>query len=93
MFVLVQVCSPIAHLWSAHLDAVHLTQAVLACINLSDPQYKSGDSNPVMEALSIFRHITRIMKGQSIRRRRGDLALIIVQLSLRLLSRNNREPS
>ncbi|EPS99015.1 hypothetical protein FOMPIDRAFT_1031123 [Fomitopsis schrenkii] len=40
-----------------------LVQAVLACINLSDPQYKSGDSNPVMEALSIFRHITRIMKA------------------------------
>ncbi|TFY60086.1 hypothetical protein EVJ58_g5372 [Rhodofomes roseus] len=40
-----------------------LIQAVLACINLSDPEYKSGDNNPVLEAYSIFRHISRIAKA------------------------------
>ncbi|KZT69812.1 P-loop containing nucleoside triphosphate hydrolase protein, partial [Daedalea quercina L-15889] len=39
-----------------------LVQAVLACINLSDPEYRSGDSNAVLEAFAIFRHIARIMK-------------------------------
>ncbi|KAH9928154.1 uncharacterized protein B0H18DRAFT_875089 [Fomitopsis serialis] len=39
-----------------------LIQAILACINLSDPEYKSGDNNPVLEAYSIFRHISRIVK-------------------------------
>ena len=63
VFVLVQVCSPTSHLSSTLHDFVHSTQAVLACINLSDPEYKGGESNPVMEAFSVFRHITRIMKG------------------------------
>lgn len=76
VFVLVQVCSPITHLSSAHLDEMHLTQAVMACINLSDPQYKSGDSNPVLDAFTIFRHITRIIKGQSTYRRCDGLTLI-----------------
>lgn len=73
VFVLVQVCSLTPHLSSAHFDVVRLTQAVLACINLSDPEYKGGENNPVLEALTIFRHIPRIMKGQKVCKRRGCL--------------------
>lgn len=40
-----------------------LIQAVLGCISLSDPEYKSGDSNPSLEASSVFRHVVRIAKA------------------------------
>ena len=41
-------------------------QAVLGGISLSAPEYKSADSQPALDALSIFRHCSRIARGQTI---------------------------
>lgn len=40
-------------------------QAVLAGINLNDAEYKNGDNQPSLEALSIFRHVDRVTRGRS----------------------------
>ncbi|KAG6851272.1 hypothetical protein H0H93_011708 [Arthromyces matolae] len=40
-----------------------LIQAVLGGISLSSPEYKSADSQPQLEAFSIFRHATRIARA------------------------------
>ena len=33
-------------------------------ISLNDPEYKNGDNQPSLEALTIFRHIERITRGE-----------------------------
>lgn len=38
-------------------------QAVLGGLNLSDAEFKNGDTQPNLEAYSVFRHVNRIMKG------------------------------
>lgn len=40
-----------------------LIQAILSAINLSDPEYKAGDTQPYTESLPILRHISRIARG------------------------------
>ncbi|KAI0950168.1 hypothetical protein AcV7_008716 [Taiwanofungus camphoratus] len=40
-----------------------LIQAVLGGISLSDSEYKSGDTNPGLEAVSVFRHVPRVAKA------------------------------
>ncbi|KAF4576318.1 Sec63 [Pleurotus pulmonarius] len=40
-----------------------LLQAILGGISLSSPEYKSADSQPNLEALGIFRHISRIARA------------------------------
>ncbi|TFY75843.1 hypothetical protein EWM64_g8169 [Hericium alpestre] len=40
-----------------------LLQAVLGCISLNSPEFKVGDSQPHMEAFSIFRHVNRIARA------------------------------
>ncbi|KAL6301584.1 P-loop containing nucleoside triphosphate hydrolase protein [Sparassis latifolia] len=40
-----------------------LIQAVLGGLSLSDNEYKNGDNNPTLEAVSVFRHIARIAKA------------------------------
>ncbi len=42
-----------------------LIQSILGAINLSDPEYKSGETQPYLESLPIIRHITRIARGES----------------------------
>ena len=39
-------------------------QAVLGGVQLNLPEYKVGDSQPQLEALSVFRHIPRIARGK-----------------------------
>lgn len=41
-----------------------LLQAILGGISLNSPEYKSADSQPNLEALGIFRHISRIARGR-----------------------------
>ena len=43
-----------------------LIQAILAAINLSDPEYKTADAQPYLESLPILRHIARISRSQSL---------------------------
>ncbi|KAJ7709458.1 hypothetical protein B0H17DRAFT_1190666 [Mycena rosella] len=43
-----------------------LIQAVLGGITLNAPEYKSGDSQPQLEAFSVFKHVSRIARGRSI---------------------------
>lgn len=38
-------------------------QAILGGINLNDPEFKNGDNQPSLEALTIFRHVDRITRG------------------------------
>ncbi|KAF9495867.1 P-loop containing nucleoside triphosphate hydrolase protein [Pleurotus eryngii] len=40
-----------------------LLQAILGGISLNSPEYKSADSQPNLEALGIFRHISRIARA------------------------------
>ncbi|RDX56453.1 P-loop containing nucleoside triphosphate hydrolase protein [Lentinus brumalis] len=40
-----------------------LIQSILGAINLSDPEYKSGETQPYLESLPIIRHITRIARA------------------------------
>ncbi|KAH9950191.1 P-loop containing nucleoside triphosphate hydrolase protein [Amylocystis lapponica] len=40
-----------------------LIQAVLGGLSLSDPEFRAGDSSPVLESLPIFRHVTRIARA------------------------------
>ncbi|KAE9393645.1 P-loop containing nucleoside triphosphate hydrolase protein [Gymnopus androsaceus JB14] len=40
-----------------------IIQAVLGGISLSQPEYKSGDSQPHLEAYSVFRHLPRIARA------------------------------
>ncbi|KAI0647359.1 P-loop containing nucleoside triphosphate hydrolase protein [Trametes meyenii] len=40
-----------------------LIQAILGAINLSDPEYKAGDTQPYTESLPILRHISRIARA------------------------------
>ncbi|PPQ81219.1 LOW QUALITY PROTEIN: hypothetical protein CVT25_015743 [Psilocybe cyanescens] len=40
-----------------------LAQAVLGGISLNSPEYKSADSQPHMEAFSVFKHMARISRG------------------------------
>ncbi|KAH9857195.1 P-loop containing nucleoside triphosphate hydrolase protein [Lenzites betulinus] len=40
-----------------------LIQAILSAINLSDPEYKAGDTQPYTESLPILRHISRIARA------------------------------
>ena len=39
-------------------------QASLAGINLHGPDYKSSDSQPGAEATMLYRHLTRIARGE-----------------------------
>ncbi|KAJ7461495.1 Sec63 Brl domain-containing protein [Mycena latifolia] len=39
-----------------------LIQAVLGGISLNAPEYKSGDSQPQLEAFSVFKHVSRIAR-------------------------------
>lgn len=39
-------------------------KAVLGGISLNDPEYKNGDNQPSLEALSIFKHVSRIARGK-----------------------------
>ncbi|KIP12313.1 hypothetical protein PHLGIDRAFT_330001 [Phlebiopsis gigantea 11061_1 CR5-6] len=41
-----------------------IIQAILGGISLSDPEYKNGDNQPSLEAVTVFRHITRISRGE-----------------------------
>lgn len=45
-------------------DLTFACQAVLAGINLNDAEYKNGDNQPQLEALTVFRHIDRIARGE-----------------------------
>ncbi|KAI0690593.1 hypothetical protein BC835DRAFT_1407505 [Cytidiella melzeri] len=47
----------------AHDKISVIIQAVLAGISLNDPEYKSGDNQPAIESLTIFRHIERITRA------------------------------
>lgn len=38
-------------------------QAVLGGISLNSTEYKSGDSQPQLEAISVFRHVSRIARS------------------------------
>ena len=38
-------------------------KAVLGGISLSAPEYKTADSQPALDALTVFRHLPRIGKG------------------------------
>lgn len=38
-------------------------KAVLGGISLNSPEYKTGDSQPQLDAFSVFRHIPRIARG------------------------------
>ncbi|KAI0822838.1 P-loop containing nucleoside triphosphate hydrolase protein [Trametes gibbosa] len=40
-----------------------LIQAILSAINLSDPEYKAGDTQPYTESIPILRHISRIARA------------------------------
>ncbi|KAI0723937.1 P-loop containing nucleoside triphosphate hydrolase protein [Cerioporus squamosus] len=40
-----------------------LIQSILGAINLSDPEYKSGETQPYLESLPILRHISRIARA------------------------------
>ncbi|KAI0780632.1 P-loop containing nucleoside triphosphate hydrolase protein [Trametes elegans] len=40
-----------------------LIQAILSAINLSDPEYKTGETQPYMESLPIMRHVSRIARA------------------------------
>ncbi|KAI0672919.1 P-loop containing nucleoside triphosphate hydrolase protein [Trametes maxima] len=40
-----------------------LIQAILGAINLSDPEYRAGDTQPYTESLPIMRHIPRIARA------------------------------
>ncbi|KAI0636677.1 P-loop containing nucleoside triphosphate hydrolase protein [Trametes polyzona] len=53
-----------------------LIQAILSAINLSDPEYKTGETQPYLESIPILRHISRIARAVvevSIMRRAGLL--------------------
>ncbi|CDO73576.1 hypothetical protein BN946_scf185014.g46 [Trametes cinnabarina] len=41
-----------------------LIQAILGAINLADPEYRTGESQPYTESLPILRHISRIARDQ-----------------------------
>lgn len=41
-----------------------LIQAILGAINLSDPEYKTGETQPFLESLPILRHISRIARSE-----------------------------
>ncbi|KAF8163444.1 P-loop containing nucleoside triphosphate hydrolase protein [Crassisporium funariophilum] len=40
-----------------------LIQAVLGGVSLNAPEYKSGDSQPYMEAFTVFKHVARIARA------------------------------
>ncbi|KAI0664683.1 P-loop containing nucleoside triphosphate hydrolase protein [Cubamyces menziesii] len=40
-----------------------LIQAILGAINLSDPEYKTGETQPYTESIPILRHISRIARA------------------------------
>lgn len=41
-----------------------LIQAILGAINLSDPEYKTAETQPYTESIPILRHICRIARGR-----------------------------
>ena len=41
-----------------------LIQAILGAVNLSDPEYKTAESQPYTESIPILRHISRIARGE-----------------------------
>ncbi len=43
-----------------------LIQAILGAVNLSDPEYKTAETQPYTESIPILRHISRIARGESI---------------------------
>ncbi|KAH9483965.1 ATP-dependent DNA helicase MER3 [Psilocybe cubensis] len=63
VFILVQVCR-------VHFDEkdrntfLHVKKAVLGGISLNSAEYRSSDSQPHMEAFSVFKHIARISRGE-----------------------------
>lgn len=44
-------------------DQTFQSQAVLGGISLNSPDFKSPDSQPNLEAFSVFKHIPRIARG------------------------------
>lgn len=40
-----------------------LIQAILGGVSLSTSEYKTADSQPALDALSVFRHTARIARG------------------------------
>lgn len=43
-----------------------LIQAILGAVNLSDPEYKASETQPYTESIPIFRHVSRIARGESV---------------------------
>ncbi|EMD38220.1 hypothetical protein CERSUDRAFT_48078, partial [Gelatoporia subvermispora B] len=72
-----------------------IVQAVLGAINLADPAYRSGDSQPNLEAPGIFRHIARIAKAVvevAVAKKSGSMLLHGLEAPLRLEALLNRKP-
>lgn len=61
-FILIQVRFPSK--FKAQSNIEYLVKAVLGGISLSAPEYKTSDSQPTLDALSVFRHTSRIARGR-----------------------------
>lgn len=51
--------------WSGHRFSEDV-QAILAGLPLNSPEFKPTDGQPYLEAISVFRHGTRIVTGRSL---------------------------
>ncbi|KAK2466807.1 hypothetical protein APHAL10511_001065 [Amanita phalloides] len=61
VFVLIQVSIAFS---TSELNPTHLLlKAILGGISLNSPEYRTGDSQPHLEALAIFRHVCRITRA------------------------------
>jgi ATP-dependent DNA helicase HFM1/MER3 len=58
-------------------------QAVLGKISLHATEYKSAESNALLDSLTVFRHADRIARGEAYKRR-NDISSSALQLWLRL---------
>lgn len=61
VFLLIQVCPLFL---SKSVNTLMSSKAVLAGISLSAQEYRSNDSQLQLDALGIFRHVTRIARGK-----------------------------
>lgn len=57
---------PIRKISTAKDKIFLLVQAILAGLPLSSPEFKASDSQPYLEAISIFRHLSRIVAGENL---------------------------
>ena len=60
ILLLIQVRIPYSK-WGQFLRKI---QAILAGLPLNSPEFKSTEGQPYLEAISVFRHATRIVTGE-----------------------------